>query len=319
MIGVYIMKRFVACIAIASLLITLAGCRSELANAIVLNDIAAVKTLITAGADVNEKSPDNFSPLHWAAEHGRTEIARLLIDKGADVNFRSEIYGTPLMVASYRGHKDMVRLLLEKGANPAAADTYGKTAQNYAQEYQFAEIVRILKEATPTPPPAAKVAPAGEQGIADAPVPKKAAPSGMTKEYSRQINMAVFTFESVTVEANPYSVEIANRLENRLEIIPFIKLVGRRDLEKFLVNNDLQQNNELENIIRIGTMLGLHYIISGRVEKRGAEIIADSQLISIEGKESALNRVIQVSGDANLAQELDKFSASVTEMLSQQP
>jgi len=318
-IGVYIMKRFVACIAIASLLITLAGCRSELVNAIVLNDIAAVKTLIAGGADVNEKNPDNYSPLHWAAEKGRTEIASLLIEKGADVNLRSEIYGTPLVVASYQGNRDMVKLLLEKGANPAATDGYGKTSLNYAQEYQFAEIVRILKEAAPTPPPAAKAAPAGEQGIAGVPVPAKAAPNGMTKEYSRQINMAVFTFESVTVEANPYSVEIANRLENRLETIPFIKLVGRRDLEKFLINNDLQQNNELENIIRIGTMLGLHYIISGRVEKRGAEIIVDSQLISIEEKEAALNRVIQVSGDANLAQEVDKFSVSVTDVLSQLP
>lgn len=319
MIGVYTMKRFVACIAIASLLITLAGCRSELANAIVLDDISAVKTLIAAGADVNEKSPDNFSPLHWAAEKGRTEIARLLIEKGANVNLQSESYGTPLMVASYRGNKDMVRLLLEKGANPADTDAFGKTALNYAQEYQFAEIVRILKEATPTPPPAAKVAPAGEQGIASVPVPAKAAPTSMVKEYSRQINMAIFTFESVNVEANPYSVEIANRLENRLENIPFIKLMGRRDLEKFLVNNDLQQNNELENIIRIGTMLGLHYIISGRVEKRGAEIIADSQLISIEEQGSALNRVIQVSGDASLAQEVDKFGVSVTEVLSQLP
>jgi TolB-like protein len=141
----------------------------------------------------------------------------------------------------------------------------------------------------------------------------------MVKEYSRQINMAIFTFESVNVEANPYSVEIANRLENRLENSPFIKLMGRRDLEKFLVNNDLQQNNELENIIRIGTMLGLHYIISGRVEKKGAEIIVDSQLISIEEQGSALNRVIQASGDANLAQEVDKFSVSVTEVLSQLP
>jgi hypothetical protein len=55
------------------------------------------------------------------------------------------------------------------------------------------------------------------------------------------------------------------------------------------------------------------------VEKRGAEIIVDSQLISIEEKEAALNRVIQVSGDANLAQEVDKFSVSVTEVLSQLP
>ncbi|HWR71996.1 MAG TPA: ankyrin repeat domain-containing protein [Nitrospirota bacterium] len=313
------MKKLFSCFAILALLITLAGCRSQLANAIVQNDIAAVRTLISGGAEVNEKSPDNFSPLHWAAEHGRTEIARLLIERGADVNCRSESYGTPLMVASYRGNRDTVKLLLEKGADPAATDTYGKTALNYAQEYQLSEIVRILTEAAPAPLPAATVAPAGDQGTAGVPVPAKAAPSSMAKEYSRQINMAIFTFESINAEANQYSAEIANRLENRLENIPFIKLIGRRDLEKFLVNNDLQQNNALENIIRIGTMLGVHYIISGRVEKKGAEIIADTQLISIEEQGSTLNRVIQAAGDANLAQEVDKFSVSVTEVLSQLP
>jgi TolB-like protein len=312
------MKRLFACFAIASVLITLAGCRSELVNAIVLNDIATVQTLIAGGANVNEKSPENFSPLHWAADHGRTEIARLLIDKGADVNFQSEIYGTPLMVASYRGHKDIVKLLLEKGANAVAIDAYGKTALNYAQEYQFAEIVRMLKEASP-PPPAVTGAPGGEQGIAGAPMHAKAAPGRTIKDNTRQINMAVFTFESVNVEANPYSAEITNRLENRLEVDPSIKLMGRRDLEKFLVTNDLQQNNNLENIIQIGTQLGLNYIISGRVEKRNAEIIADCQLVSIEEKKPALSRVIQVFGDANLAQELEKFGVSVTEVLSGLP
>jgi TolB-like protein len=312
------MKRLLACFAIVSVLITLAGCRSELANAIVQNDIGAVQTLITGGADVNEKSPENFSPLHWAAEHGRTEIARLLIDKGADMNLRSVNYGTPLMVASYRGHKDIVKLFLEKGADASVTDAYGKTALSYAQEYQLAEIARILKEASP-PQPAVKVAPAGEQGTAGGPIHAKAVPGHAIKSNTRQINMAVFTFESVNVESNPYSAEITNTLENRLEANPSIKLLGRRDLEKFLVTNDLQQNNNLENIIQIGTLLGLNYIISGRVEKRGAEIIADCHLISIEEKKPALNRSIQVFGDANLAQEVEKFGVSVTEALSRLP
>jgi len=312
------MKRLLVCFAIVSVLITLAGCRSELANAIVLNDMATVQTLIAGGADVNEKSPENFSPLHWAAEHGRTEIARLLIDKGADVNLRSENYGTPLMVASYRGHKEIVRLLLEKGANAVATDAYGKTALNYAQEYQFAEIVRILKEASP-PPPAVKVAPAGEQDKVGGPVLTKTVPGGTIKENIRQINMAVFAFESANVEATPHSAEITSRLENRIETIHSIKILGRRDLEKFLVMNDLQQNNDVGNIIRIGTLLGLHYIISGRVEKRGVEIIAECHLVSIEEKKPLLSRVIQVSGDANLVQEVEKFAVSVTQMLSRLP
>jgi ankyrin repeat protein len=46
-----------------------------------------VQLLLTAGADVmaREGSSDTI-PLHWAAEGGHLEVARLLVDHGADVN-----------------------------------------------------------------------------------------------------------------------------------------------------------------------------------------------------------------------------------------
>ncbi|HCR38575.1 MAG TPA: hypothetical protein DIV80_03745 [Synergistaceae bacterium] len=52
-------------------------------------DIA--RTLIEAGADVNAKDIQGWTPLHEAAEAGRTDIVQLLLDHGADVNARASI------------------------------------------------------------------------------------------------------------------------------------------------------------------------------------------------------------------------------------
>lgn len=50
-------------------------------------------------------------PLLYAAQQGRTEVARILIDSGADVNARSESGGTAMAYAVGWGHRDIVELL----------------------------------------------------------------------------------------------------------------------------------------------------------------------------------------------------------------
>ena len=58
-------------------------------------DIETVKQHLAAGTDVNAKSGDGRTPLHYAAWRGHKEIIELLITNGADVNVMSPI-GTPL-------------------------------------------------------------------------------------------------------------------------------------------------------------------------------------------------------------------------------
>ena len=59
-------------------------------------NVKAVKQHLAAGADVNAKANDGWTPLHWAAWESHKEIAELLIANGADVNAKNDVGDTPL-------------------------------------------------------------------------------------------------------------------------------------------------------------------------------------------------------------------------------
>ncbi|WP_025666353.1 ankyrin repeat domain-containing protein [Aquimarina megaterium] len=71
-----------------------------------------VKDLILKKPDVvNEKSKDGWSPLHYAAWHGRVEIAKILIDKNANIDITDNSGETPLEIAIGKEHNELVDFL----------------------------------------------------------------------------------------------------------------------------------------------------------------------------------------------------------------
>ena len=93
----------------------------ELMLASMRNDVTTAKRLLTKGlVDVNctkgERLSDNgFTPLHWAARNGKSEVAKLLLDMGANPNVKCNKASTPLNIAAEFGHTDVVRLLIDRG------------------------------------------------------------------------------------------------------------------------------------------------------------------------------------------------------------
>jgi len=85
---------------LADLLRKHAGKTSEelfaLFKAAAKGNIEAVKQHLDGGADVNAKDGGGWTPLHFAAWFGHTEVAELLIAKGADVNAKDHTGRTPL-------------------------------------------------------------------------------------------------------------------------------------------------------------------------------------------------------------------------------
>src|SRR5689334_18286743 len=59
--------------------------RSDVADAAMRGDSAAVRTLITQGADVNARQGDGSTALHWAVYKGNLAMVDTLIAARADV------------------------------------------------------------------------------------------------------------------------------------------------------------------------------------------------------------------------------------------
>lgn len=108
-------------------------------------DTAAVRALLSEGAEVDERTSHGDTALMRAAASGHVEMVLLLLDAGADVNAMATSGMTALMRASFFGHTGVVRALLDRGADPHLTDRTGMTALDWAGAKGETEAVNILK------------------------------------------------------------------------------------------------------------------------------------------------------------------------------
>jgi len=117
----------------------------QLFNAVQSNNVEAAKKAIEAGAEVNARDKDSWTPLHEACYDGHTGLVRLLIEAGADVN--GDNWGeTPLHIVCSSGDLNMLRLLLkapEKDLNAQDPDN-GNTPLYVASRYGFVDLAEAL-------------------------------------------------------------------------------------------------------------------------------------------------------------------------------
>ena len=98
---------------------------------------------MAAGADVNAKDENGWTPLHHAATWDSKEIVELLIAKGADVNAKNDDESTPL---HYAETKEVAELLIAKGADVNAKDEDGETPLYYAIARQNPKTADLLRK-----------------------------------------------------------------------------------------------------------------------------------------------------------------------------
>ncbi len=89
---------------------------TALIKAAAYNRIDAIEVLLTAGAKLQAKDKDGFTPLHVAAVNGQVEAIGLLLEAGADVSGRSHLGYTPLYMAAINEQIFSAITLLEYGA-----------------------------------------------------------------------------------------------------------------------------------------------------------------------------------------------------------
>lgn len=112
-------------------------------------DSDIVGALIKAGADVNAKIRDGWTPLMWAAGNvGTAGIVSLLLEAGADANAATEEDGTTALIwAAQAGNAEAVRALLSGGADPFYKDKGGKTAYCWGLKMGKSEANTLLQDA----------------------------------------------------------------------------------------------------------------------------------------------------------------------------
>ncbi len=94
-----------------------------------------VRLLLDAGADVDEAAPTGESALVVASFSGQGRVAALLLERGADPNDQGAGY-TPLHTAVVRGDLELVEALCARGADPNARLIEG--SQQRREAYWFA-------------------------------------------------------------------------------------------------------------------------------------------------------------------------------------
>jgi ankyrin repeat protein len=109
-------------------LVTLGAAKSDVADAVMRGDSAAVRALLAQKADVNVAQADGATALHWAVYRDDLATTDLLIQAGANVKVANREGSTPLSLACENGDAALIESLLKAGANPNEALPRGETA-----------------------------------------------------------------------------------------------------------------------------------------------------------------------------------------------
>lgn len=130
--------------------------------------------------------------------------------------------------------------------------------------------------------------------------------------------ISVFNFNALNLEATGYNTTVTNMLLNALGNDPAFDVLDRKELESFLNLNDLQQSDNVDNAIFIGSRLGLNAIVIGSVEKRGPVIIVHCKVVSVDKKRVIFSTQARSLGDAGLAEEIRKLYTMVTSAIARE-
>ena len=129
---------------------------TKLHNAAQAGNLAEVKRLLNAGANINSKAigenRNEATPLIVAALNGKLNVVRELLKRGAKVNIKSnQGKATALHEASGAGHLNIVKELLAHKASFNTRDFMGRTPLHAAVACRQPNVVRALVKAGAAP------------------------------------------------------------------------------------------------------------------------------------------------------------------------
>jgi ankyrin repeat protein len=124
---------------------------SEVADAAMRGDTAAVRALVAQNADVTAPQGDGATALHWAVFRGDGDLVNLLLRAGADPTVANLAGSTPLWLASVNGDASVIEALLEAGADPNEPLPLGRTPLMVASRTGNVAAMTVLLDAGADP------------------------------------------------------------------------------------------------------------------------------------------------------------------------
>jgi TolB-like protein len=132
---------------------------------------------------------------------------------------------------------------------------------------------------------------------------------------SPRISVSVFHFTPLSMDVSNYGIIVTNTMINAPKMQSSFVMLGRKDLETFLAANNLQQNDQIENVINIGTRIGLNFVIAGSIGKRGTMIVTNCKMVSIEQRKVVFTNQFISTGKADLISNIIKMSDAIIEAI----
>jgi len=118
--------------------------RTDVADAAMHGDKAALRKLLVEHADVNAAQADGATALHWAAYRSDKEMTDMLIRAGATPKVANLEGATPLWIASVSGDAGIVASLLAAGADANEQLPLGRTPLMVAARTGNVEAMKVL-------------------------------------------------------------------------------------------------------------------------------------------------------------------------------
>jgi hypothetical protein len=120
------------------------------------NQIAMIRLLLKAGAEINAQDKNGATPLHRAVRTRCAAAVKCLLDAGADTTIKNKPGSTPFHLAvqnTGRGgsgadiakaaQREIIQVFLARGVSPKVKDANGKSVVDWARSDWVREIIEI--------------------------------------------------------------------------------------------------------------------------------------------------------------------------------
>ncbi|XP_057322749.1 uncharacterized protein LOC130666094 [Microplitis mediator] len=118
--------------------------QKDMFRALEQGDLEKLKETLKRGADINGKSCNSWTALHYAAKGPNIEVVKFVLDKNVSPQMTNGFNQSVLHVAAEYGRKLAVELLIKNKCNVNALDDEGQSPLHKAAENGHEEIVKIL-------------------------------------------------------------------------------------------------------------------------------------------------------------------------------